>query len=195
MKGEVVLASDNRGKLAEFADALRAAGLRLRPQSDFNITPPPEDGATFEDNARVKAEHASRISKLPAIGDDSGLLVDALRGAPGLRSARFAGDDADDEANNRLLLEKLRDVEAARRGARYYCALVYADAERGRVVSAGGEWAGSILTQARGERGFGYDPLFQPEGRDGSVAEMSVEEKRRLSHRAQALRALIAQLK
>jgi XTP/dITP diphosphohydrolase len=190
----VVLASSNAGKLREFADLLAGQGLLLSPQSDFGITPPPETADTFLDNALIKARNASRITGLPAIADDSGIEVDALHGAPGVYSARYAGEDASDEANLDKLLTALSGLELHQRGACYRCVIVYvAHAEDASPLVGEGSWAGRIIDARRGSNGFGYDPSFVPEGDTRTVAEMPEDEKNRRSHRAQAMAAFLKQ--
>jgi XTP/dITP diphosphohydrolase len=185
----IVLASGNAGKLREFADLLADAGIELMPQSAFN-TPPPETAVTFVENAIAKARHAARHSGLPAIADDSGLEVDALDGAPGVYSARFAGEHGDDAQNNRKLLAELKGVATQQRTARYRAVLVYlgAPADPAPLI-AQGTWEGRIGEAPQGTGGFGYDPLFVlPDGR--TAAELPADEKNRVGHRGQALAAL-----
>jgi XTP/dITP diphosphohydrolase len=190
----VVLATGNRGKLAEFQLLLVAAGVELLPQSQFGIEPPEETGTTFEENAVLKARHAARLSGLPALADDSGLEVDALGGGPGVHSARYAGADASDAANVAKLLSALDGVPAARRGARFRCVIAFVhDADDKAPLLASGSWEGRILEAARGTGGFGYDPVFLDEASGRSVAELSPQDKNARSHRGQALRALLAQ--
>jgi XTP/dITP diphosphohydrolase len=191
----IVLASGNPGKLAEIRALLAGGGIELQPQSRWDVPEVEETGTTFVENAIIKARHAAAISGLPAIADDSGLEVDALGGAPGVRSARFAGPQADDEANNRLLLEKLAGRPAAERTARFRCVMVYlpaADSPAPLIREA--TWEGRIAEAPRGAGGFGYDPLFLPEGERGSAAELPAVRKNALSHRGHALRALVAAL-
>jgi XTP/dITP diphosphohydrolase len=191
----VVLASSNPGKLREFSDLLAGKGLDLSRQSDLDIEPPPETGVTFLENALIKARNAARRSGLPAIADDSGLEVDALDGAPGVWSARFAGEGASDEANLEKLLRALTDVPDARRGARYRCVIVYVRAaDDPRPLVGEGAWEGRIIDSRRGTGGFGYDPSFVPVGETRTAAEMSAAEKHAVSHRGQAMRAFLAQL-
>ena len=190
----VVLASSNAGKLREFSELLGASGFELARQSDFHIAPPPETGATFLENALIKARNAARLARLPAIADDSGIEVDALGGAPGVYSARYAGEDASDEANLDKLLGALRDVPPASRTARYRCVVVYVEsAEDPRPLVGEGTWEGHIIDARRGSGGFGYDPSFVPRGDTRTVAEMPAAEKHAHSHRGQALRAFLAQ--
>lgn len=189
----VVVASSNAGKLREFSELLAGQGFTLARQSEFGIVPPPETGSTFLENALIKARNAARITGLPAIADDSGIEVDALDGAPGVYSARFAGEDASDEANLDKLLQAVRRVDSARRGARYRCVIVYVNhAEDPHPLIGEGSWEGRIIDEKRGDGGFGYDPSFVPVGDTRTVAEMPQAEKNQKSHRAQALHAFLA---
>ena len=190
---ELVLASNNKGKLAEL-QAMLGNSIKVRPQSDFTDIEAEETGLTFVENALIKARHAARASGLPALADDSGLAVDALGGAPGIYSARYAGG-AGDAANNAKLLEALRDVPDAERGAQFICALaLLRHAEDPIPLICEGAWEGRILHAASGEHGFGYDPLFWVPERDCSSAELSPQEKNQLSHRARAMALLKARL-
>lgn len=192
----LVLASGNPGKLREFRELLEPLDFDVRPQSDFAVPEVEESGLTFVENALLKARAASRISGLPAIADDSGLAVDALKGAPGIYSARYAGVPKSDEANNRKLLEALDQVPEGQRRARYWCVLVllrHAEDPVPRIVQIC--WEGEILAHPRGEGGFGYDPLFWVPEKRMSAAELSALEKNRLSHRGRALHALVEQLR
>lgn len=187
----LVLASSNRGKLDELRELLAPAGYELIAQSEFGVEDADETASTFVENALLKARHAARITGLAALADDSGLLVDALDGAPGLRSARFAGDHGNSAANNALLLERLRDVSPDRRSAHFYCVLVLLrGVEDPQPVIAEGVWHGSILEAPRGVQGFGYDPLFLADGQTCSAAELDPATKNRISHRGRALVAL-----
>ncbi len=180
----VVLATSNPGKVKELARAFPEwdlHGLSAHP----GVTLPPESGATFEENAALKAVAAAAATGLPALADDSGLCVDALAGAPGIHSARFAGDGGD-AANRAKLLAALREVPPAARTARFVCVLALAT-PAGRVQRVRGECAGTLLDAERGTGGFGYDPLFVPEGQARTFAEMTVEEKEPLSHRGRAI--------
>jgi XTP/dITP diphosphohydrolase len=192
---QVVLASSNPGKLRELEALLTPFGWRLRLQSELGIGSVEETGATFIENALLKARYAAAAAGLPALADDSGIEVDALAGAPGVRSARYAGEGATDEQNLRKLLEMLAGVPPAERTARYRCviALVRSAADSQPIV-AEGVWEGMILDAPRGHGGFGYDPIFVPRGRERSAAELTPAEKNRQSHRAAALAALGAQL-
>lgn len=190
----VVLASGNPGKLREFSDLLSGQGLELARQSEFGIEPPPETGSTFLENALIKARNAARLAGLPAIADDSGIEVDALNGAPGVWSARFAGEGASDAANLDKLLHALAGVPDSRRGARYRCVIVYVrDAEDPQPLVGAAAWEGRIIESRRGTGGFGYDPSFVPAGETRTAAEMTAAEKHAVSHRGQALRAFLAQ--
>ena len=186
----MVLATGNTGKLREFR-ALLGDLVTLVPQSEFNIDPVEETGASFEENALLKARHAAAVSGLAAIADDSGLVVDALGGAPGVNSARYAGTDGDDSANNAKLLRALDGVPAAQRGARFRAVVVYvASADDSDPLIAQGSWEGFIDTDLRGTNGFGYDPLFLDGDSQRTSAELTPEQKNRRSHRGQAVREL-----
>lgn len=191
----VVLASGNAGKVREFAALLAPRGMEVIAQTAFGIVTPEETGSTFLDNALLKARHAAAASGLPALADDSGIEVDALGGRPGVWSARYAGSDASDADNIALLLRELTGVPEERRSARFRCVLVYlrhaADPD---PVVATGVWEGRVLGAPRGAGGFGYDPIFLPEGCALSAAELPVAQKNAQSHRARALRALLAAL-
>ncbi|MBS0195088.1 MAG: RdgB/HAM1 family non-canonical purine NTP pyrophosphatase [Proteobacteria bacterium] len=187
----LILASSNRGKLAELQGLLAPSGYELIAQSDLGVGDAEETGSTFIENAILKARHAVRATGLPALADDSGLVVDALDGEPGLRSARYAGRHGDDAANNALLLQRLREVPDAQRGAHYYCVLVLLrSASNPQPLIAEGLWRGRILHAARGGNGFGYDPLFMPDGHTCSSAELEPAHKNAISHRGQALARL-----
>ncbi len=192
---KVVLASGNKGKLKEFNQLLKPLDIEVIPQSDFNVSPVEETGLTFIENAILKARHASEISGLPAIADDSGLEVDALKGAPGIYSARFSGEDATDEKNNQKLLEDLKDTPDGERTARFQCVLVYLKhpADPTPIVCQG-SWEGSIIKEAKGEQGFGYDPLFWVPSKECTSAELDRDTKNAMSHRGKALRKLIKQM-
>ena len=192
-----VLATGNRGKLAELTRLLADAGLDLRvsPQSELGVDAPPETGATFVENALTKARHAARVTRLPAIADDSGLVVPALGGAPGVRSARFAGEAADDGANIAKLLKAL-DAPSLDRAARFHCVLVALEhPDDPTPLLATGSWAGHIAWAPRGRGGFGYDPVFFDTRLGRTAAELDADEKNRVSHRGQALERLIELLK
>ena len=193
-----VLATGNRGKLAELRSLLRDAGLDLElvPQTDLGIDSAPEDGTTFVENALAKARHAARESGLPAIADDSGLCVDALGGEPGVRSARYAGEAADDRANVVKLLDALRSVPDEERGAHFHCVLVaLGSADDPAPLIASGQWRGRIAAKPRGTGGFGYDPVFVDPATGLTAAELGSAAKNLVSHRGQALGALAAGLR
>lgn len=190
--GKLVLASGNKGKLRELTHMLEPLGIEVLSQADFNVEPVEETGLTFVENALLKAREASRVSGLPALADDSGLEVDALKGAPGIYSARYAGEPKSDERNNAKLLNELIDIPEGSRTGRYWCVLVYlrhADDPVPLIVQR--QWEGEILAHPRGDSGFGYDPLFWLPDLAMSVAELSADEKNRLSHRGRALQALV----
>jgi len=191
----LLLATANAGKQREFAALLAPLGLELLLQSALGIDSVAETGATFEANALLKARHAASRGALPALADDSGLEVDALDGRPGVWSARYAGGAATDDDNNARLLAELADVPPERRGARYRCVLVLVrNATDTAPLIASGTWEGRIATRRTGQGGFGYDPLFVPAGHEVSAAELPAARKNALSHRGQALAALVAQL-
>ena len=194
MLTQLLLASNNSGKLKEFSALLAPLGIsQIVPQGQLGIPEAEEPYGTFIENALAKARHASRLSGLPALADDSGLCVDALGGAPGVLSARYAGEPKSDQRNNEALLAALDGTE--NRQAHYYCVLVLVrSAEDPQPIIADAVWRGHILPAPRGEGGFGYDPLFQAQGYEISVAEMASVEKNRVSHRAQALVQLVNRL-
>jgi len=190
---KTVLASGNPGKLRELTAILAPLGLELLAQSALGVDSPPETGSTFLDNALIKARHAARESGLPALADDSGIEVDALDGRPGVRSARFAGEGASDDANLRKLLAELHDVPMEFRQARYHCVIAFVRRhDDPQPIIAHGTWEGRIGLEPRGRGGFGYDPIFLPADAAGTAAELDPTLKNELSHRAQALRAWLA---
>ncbi|PXX46778.1 RdgB/HAM1 family non-canonical purine NTP pyrophosphatase [Undibacterium pigrum] len=191
---KIVLASNNQGKLKEFYQILSPLGIDLRAQSEFEVPEAEEPYPSFVENALTKARHASRLTGLPALADDSGICVNALQGAPGVLSARFAGEPKSDARNNQKLIADLSGV--ADKSAYYYCVLVFVRSEFDpQPVIADGVWAGEIIADARGENGFGYDPHFFIPALNKTVAELAAAEKNQLSHRGQALRALVEKLK
>ena len=191
MQRTVVLASNNAGKLAEFSSLLAPLGLELRKQSELGISEAEEPHATFVENALAKARHVAQLSGMPALADDSGVCVPALGGSPGVLSARYAGEPKSDTRNNQKLIHDLSTHED--KSAYYYCVLVYLrHAQDPQPVIAEGRWDGEIIATPRGENGFGYDPHFWIAALNKTAAELSAEEKNQLSHRGQALRALIA---
>jgi XTP/dITP diphosphohydrolase len=192
----VVLATNNAGKQRELAALLATRGFELVMQSILGIEPVEETGTTFEANALLKARHAARLSGSAALADDSGIEVDALGGRPGVRSARYAGDDATDEQNLSLMLRELVGVADQRRTARYRCVIAYVrSADDPSPIIAMGSWEGRIAHAPRGKGGFGYDPIFLPLGATGSsaqtAAQMSDVDKNAVSHRGKALRHLL----
>lgn len=191
----VVLASGNAGKLRELSALLAPLDLELTPQGSLGLAPAEETGTTFLENALLKARHAARGARLPALADDSGIEVDALGGRPGVWSARYAGAGASDADNLRLLLRELEEVPEPRRGARYRCVIVLVRSPDDALpLVAHGRWEGRIARAPHGQGGFGYDPVFVPAGGQRTAAELSETEKNAVSHRGQALRALVAVL-
>jgi XTP/dITP diphosphohydrolase len=185
---KIVMASSNPGKIREIARLLDGLDIEVVAQSDFGIEDADETGTTFVENSLIKARHAATLTGLPAIADDSGLSVDALDGAPGVYSARYAGVECDDEANNDKLLNELRDIDD--RGAAFHCVATFVE-PGGEPLVAQGEWRGEILRERQGDGGFGYDPLFYVPDRGCSSAELTQEQKNARSHRGQALRELV----
>ena len=198
---EYVLASSNRGKLHEIVSMLKPLGFVIHPQSNWQVPEAEEIASTFVENSLIKARHASRYTGLPCIADDSGLVVPALNGEPGIYSARYAGDDADDQANMHKLLAELQSRPGVDRRAYFYCAMVLVNSvDDPAPLIAIGRWHGCILRSPQGDGGFGYDPLFgvsplSGSTRQNSAAELAPADKNRVSHRGQALRALVRQLR
>ena len=192
---KLVVASSNPGKLRELSQLFDGLDYQLYPQSEFGVVEVPETGTTFVENAIIKARNAAQHTGLAAIADDSGIEVDALDGEPGVYSARFAGADASDEANNALLVQKLRSVPEQQRSARYRAVIVYMrNAADPSPLICEGSWEGSIILEPRGAGGFGYDPYFYLADQGCTSAELSAELKNQLSHRGQALRELLEKL-
>ncbi len=192
----VVLASGNAGKLREFGELLADVGLDVVPQSEYVSEAAAETGLTFVENALLKARHAARLSGLPALADDSGISVDALDGAPGIYSARYAGADASDQDNLDKLIAATRHLPDQERTAHYHCVIAYLrHAEDPIPLLASGVWHGRLLTTPRGSNGFGYDPIFYVESKHCTAAELEPAVKNSLSHRGQAMRALLSQLR
>lgn len=190
-KAKIVLASGNAGKVREFSALLADLGWNVIPQNDLNVAEAEETGLSFVENSILKARNAAEQTGLPAIADDSGIVVDALRGQPGIYSARFAGKHGDNAANNARLLHELRGVPVEQRTARFRCCIVFVrDAADPVPVIAEAGWEGSILEAASGTQGFGYDPLFYVPTHGCSAAELDSAEKNRISHRGQALQIL-----
>ena len=195
MTRTIVLASSNAGKLREFNQLLGGLHIEVLPQSHFKVVDAEETGFSFVENALLKARHAAQHTNLPALADDSGLEVDALHGAPGIYSARYAGVGASDAENLKKLLEQLKDVAPPNRTARFQCVLVYLrHAFDPTPLICQGTWEGSILPEPRGSSGFGYDPVFFVPTHARSAAELSPDAKNSLSHRSQALRQLLSKL-
>ena len=194
MTRTLVFASNNAGKLKEFGDMLAPIGFDVRKQADFNVPEADEPHPSFVENALAKARHAARLTGLPALSDDSGICVNALGGVPGVLSARYAGEPKSDVRNNEKLIADL--AVHGDRSAYYYCVLVFVrHANDPQPVIADGCWSGEIIAQPRGAGGFGYDPYFWLPTLGKTVAELTAEEKNRLSHRGHALRMLIEKLR
>ena len=195
MRERIVLASNNAGKVREFNQLLTDTDIEVIPQSEFSVTEIEETGLTFVENALLKARNAAAHTGLPAVADDSGLEVDALQGAPGIYSARYAGAGASDQDNVQKLLDALKNVPEKKRSARFQCLMVYmrhAGDPTPRIFQ--GSWEGQILYETRGDNGFGYDPVFYVPGQRCSSAQLSPEVKNSLSHRGQALKQLVQSL-
>jgi XTP/dITP diphosphohydrolase len=196
MNKKWVLATGNKGKVKEMSELLNSFSIEVLPQSHFDVSEVPETGTTFVENAIIKARHAAKITGLPAIADDSGLEVDFLSGQPGIYSSRFSGDQATDQDNIDLLLNKLEGVGEVQRSARFQCVLVYMrHALDPTPIICQGTWEGVIMSQQNGENGFGYDPIFWVDSDACSSAQLSKQRKSQLSHRGKALALLVTQLK
>lgn len=194
MTQRLVLASNNAGKLKEFNELLSTVGFSVHAQGEFNVPEAEEPHHTFVENALAKARHAARLTGLPALADDSGVCVTALGNAPGVYSARYAGEPKSDARNSEKLIADL--AQHADKSAYYYCVLVFVrHADDPQPVIADGRWNGQIIDTPRGNGGFGYDPYFYIPALDKCVAELAPEQKNKLSHRGQALRALVEKLK
>jgi len=195
MRERIVLASNNAGKVREFNQLLTGSDIDVIPQSEFSVAEIEETGLTFVENALLKARNAAAHTGLPAVADDSGLEVDALQGAPGIYSARYAGAGASDQDNVQKLLDALKNVPEKKRSARFQCLMVYmrhAQDPTPRIFQ--GTWEGQILYETRGDNGFGYDPVFYVPDQGCSSAQLSPEVKNSLSHRGQALQQLVQSL-
>jgi XTP/dITP diphosphohydrolase len=193
MTQRLILASNNAGKLKEFAQLLGPIGFELHPQGEFDVPEAEEPFGTFVENALQKARHAARLTGLPALADDSGVCVNVLGGAPGVYSARYAGEPKSDARNNEKLIADL--AAHADKSAYYYCVLVYVrHADDPQPVIADGVWRGRIIDTPRGANGFGYDPYFLLPEFGRTAAELEPHEKNAVSHRGQALRALVDKL-
>lgn len=186
------MASGNAGKIREFARLLDNLGVEVVAQAHLGVSDADETGTTFAENSLIKAQHAADATGLPAIADDSGLAVDALDGAPGVYSARYAGDGGD-EANNDKLLKALEGIDE--RGAAFHCVATFVSPGDSEPLVSAGEWRGSILHERQGDGGFGYDPLFFVPDCNCSSAELAPEQKNSRSHRGQALRKLVELIK
>ena len=196
MARKLVIASNNKGKIAELTDLLAPLGLQPVAQGELGVSEAEEPAVTFVENAIIKARHAARVTGLPALADDSGLTVDALDGRPGVRSARFAGEEATDNDNVKALLAALKDTPEAKRSAQFHCVLVYLrHADDPTPIICHGRWPGRILAEPRGQGGFGYDPVFLVPEHGCSAAELTREQKGRISHRGRALASLLDQLR
>lgn len=192
LPSKIVLATGNQGKVKELGSMLQALNVEVLAQSEFKVGDVAETGTTFVENAIIKARHAAKQTGLPAIADDSGLAVDALGGAPGVYSARYAGEQATDQSNIDKLLVEMQGVPEAKRTARFLCVLVYMrHADDPSPIICQGEWAGEITTQQVGTNGFGYDPVFWVPSENCCSAELSKAQKNALSHRGQALQQLL----
>ncbi|PCJ49601.1 MAG: non-canonical purine NTP pyrophosphatase, RdgB/HAM1 family [Gammaproteobacteria bacterium] len=192
---QVVLATGNKGKVREFRQLLSNQPFEIIPQSEFDVSEVAETGLTFVENAIIKARHAAKITGLPAIADDSGIEVDALAGAPGIYSARYAGEDASDRDNLYKLIKDVENVERPNRTARFQCVLVFMrHADDPTPIVCQASWEGTLLSDPQGENGFGYDPIFWLEANECTSAELAPDIKDKLSHRGQALRKLVDEL-
>lgn len=189
---KVVLASSNQGKIKEFRQLLDKLHIEIIPQSELNVSDADETGLSFVENAIIKARHAAQITGLPAIADDSGLSVNALQGAPGIYSARYAGKNAQSTDNIKKLLAALHDVPDEKRDASFHCVLVFiAHADDPTPLIAHGKWQGKILHTPMGDAGFGYDPIFYSPAEKKSAAELAPDIKNKISHRGQAMQTLL----
>jgi len=192
---KIILASNNKGKIREF-NAMLEGVYEVVSMSDMNVEEVPEIGLTFVENALIKARNASEQSGLPALADDSGIVVDALNGAPGIYSARFTGEHGDDEANTQKVLRDMSQIPDGQRSARFWCAIVFVEHANDPtpiIIQRG--WEGEILREKAGKNGFGYDPIFYVPTHSKASAELSPEIKNTISHRGKALQALLAELK
>lgn len=192
---QVVLASNNPGKLQEMTELLDGLHIRILPQAEFSVPEAAETGLSFVENAIIKARNAARHAQLPAIADDSGIEVEFLDNAPGIYSARFAGNGASDEDNLQLLLDKVRKSGIDRPAARYQCVMVFLNkSDDATPLIAHGTWHGHIVTESKGGNGFGYDPVFYVPTHQCTSAELDPAEKNRISHRGQAMQELVNKL-
>lgn len=195
MNNDIVLATNNQGKQKEIQALLQNLPLTIHAQAEFDLASIPETGLTFVENALLKARHVAFETKLPSLADDSGLVVPALQGEPGIYSARYAGPQTDSAANNQKLLQKLKQTPNADRQAYFYCVMVLiTHAADPMPIICQGIWRGSILDEPRGTKGFGYDPIFFVPTHNCSAAELAIAEKNKISHRGQALQQLVARI-
>jgi XTP/dITP diphosphohydrolase len=193
MKRKIIFATKNSGKLREVAHILGDKDFELLSLNDFNnVGEIIEDGKTFEENAIIKAKIVYETFKLPVIADDSGLVIEQLNGEPGIYSARYAGENATDEENNLKVLSKIKNFPKPHR-AKFFCSAVYYDGTK--KITAEGEILGQIIHEPRGKNGFGYDPLFMPDGYDKTTAELNLDEKNKISHRSKAFTSLLQMIK
>ncbi len=192
---QIVIASNNEGKLREMTALLSGLGIAVAPQSRWGVDDADETGLSFVENAIIKARHAAGLTGLPAIADDSGIELDILNGAPGIYSARYAGSDASDEDNLNLLIDRVKRTGVQRPGARFQCVMVYLRHARDPTpIIAQGTWEGHIVSEPRGDAGFGYDPVFYVPTHACTSAELQADVKNTISHRGQALRLLLEKL-
>lgn len=191
---KIVLATGNQGKVKEMSTLLADFGFSVTAQTDLNVSSVPETGTTFIENAIIKARHAAKTTGLPAIADDSGLEVDALHGAPGIYSSRYAGEEGNDTANIKKLLLALKNIPEEKRTARFHCVLVYMrHASDPTPIVCHGTWEGRITTEPDGDNGFGYDPVFLALDKNCTAASLAPEVKKQISHRGKALQKLFAE--
>ena len=196
MSDEIVLASGNAGKLRELRDILGSRDIALRSQAEFNVASCPETGLTFVENAILKAQNAARCTGLPAIADDSGIAVDALNGAPGIYSARYAGGSANDQQNLEKLIADFKATGDEHGTCRFICVIVYIGHEKDPLPKIfEGTWEGRLITEPRRENGFGYDPIFWVSEENCTSAQLPPEKKNKISHRAKALAQLARYLR
>ena len=190
MMTTLVLASHNHGKIAEFKQLFSSLNLEIIPQDQLNVSEVDETGHTFVENALLKAQHATQQTALPAIADDSGLVIDALNGAPGIYSARYAGNQRNMQDNYEKVLREMAEVPIDKRTARFHCCLVFLESIQADPIICTANWEGSILYRSQGTMGFGYDPIFYVPTHECSAAELPATIKNEISHRAQAMRLL-----
>lgn len=196
MDTTIVLATGNKHKVNEIDAILNTIGLKVVPQSNFNVAEAEETGTTFVENAIIKAKNASAQTGLPAIADDSGIEVDALNGEPGVYSSRYSGENATDKTNLDKLINNIQNIDPKQRTARYWCVMVFMrHAKDPTPIICQASWEGSLITTPTGTNGFGYDPIFWINDKQATAAEISLEEKNSMSHRSKALKMLLEKLK